>query len=248
MSFFMPILISTMAGLATIAGAIPIIHNWKEKTTNRLITLSLSLSFTIMLGISIFELMPEGTYIMLKKYQFIYGSINSILLFLLSIQIMKIIGSRVEKGKDLYHIGMMSMITLMIHNIPEGIITFYSTQQSLKLGIQMGLSILMHNIPEGISIAMPIYFGTKKKKIAFLYTLIAGLAEPIGAILAYIIFGPSMNELLLGILFILTAGFMITLAIDHLIPKSLQYQDKKSVIIGILIGGSVFLISKYFLN
>ena len=51
------------------------------------------------------------------------------------------------------------------------------------LGISICIAIALHNIPEGISIAIPIYYSSKSKKKTILYTFIASLSEPFGAIL-----------------------------------------------------------------
>ncbi len=59
------------------------------------------------------------------------------------------------------------MLAIVLHNIPEGIVTFLSASTNQKLGLSLALAISFHNIPEGISIAIPIYFSTKNKKKAF---------------------------------------------------------------------------------
>ena len=76
-----------------------------------------------------------------------------------------------KKGGDLYRVGFVSMIAIMLHNFPEGIATFVSGYQSTTLGIYIAMAIALHNIPEGISIAMPIYYSTNSKSKAFKYTL-----------------------------------------------------------------------------
>lgn len=236
MSFFMAISISIMAGLSTLLGTLPIFIKWKETQIEKFITFSLSLSIVIMIGISIIELIPEASYTILSKHKIIKGSIISISLFILSIIIIEILNKKIEKGSRLYQIGILSMLTLMIHNMPEGIITFYSANYSLKLGIKMGLSIMLHNIPEGICIAMPIYFGTRSKKKALLYTLLSGLTEPLGAILTFMIFKDILNKTIIAYILTITAGFMITLSIEHMLPKALQYHHPKYLTLGLILG------------
>ena len=62
------------------------------------------------------------------------------------------------------------MIVIVLHNIPEGIVTFIVSNKNIMLGISMCIAIALHNIPEGISIAVPIYYSTKSKKKAIFYT------------------------------------------------------------------------------
>lgn len=248
MSFFMAISISIMAGLSTLLGTLPIFIKWKETQIEKFITFSLSLSIVIMIGISIIELIPEASYTILSEYKIIKGSIISISLFILSIIIIEILHKKIEKGSRLYQIGILSMLTLMIHNMPEGIITFYSANYSLKLGIKMGLSIMLHNISEGICIAMPIYFGTRSKKKAILYTLLSGLSEPLGAILTFFIFKDIVSEIVIAYILIITAGFMITLSIEHMLPKALEYHQAKYLTLGIIAGIILLFITNMFIK
>ena len=46
----------------------------------------------------------------------------------------------------LYKLGIINSLALMIHNIPEGILTFSTTTVNVSLGIALALSILFHNI------------------------------------------------------------------------------------------------------
>ena len=88
--------------------------------------------------------------------------------------------------ENLYRVGIISMLAIILHNIPEGIATFISTTKDTSLGISLATSIAFHNIPEGISISIPIYYSTKSKTKAILYTFISALSEQIGAILTYL--------------------------------------------------------------
>ncbi len=62
------LLVSTIAGLSTILGAFVIFFRFKEKNINKFITASLAFSLAIMIGISITDLIPESTYILLLNY------------------------------------------------------------------------------------------------------------------------------------------------------------------------------------
>ena len=78
------------------------------------------------------------------------------------------------------------MISLLIHNIPEGVICAISSINNIELGLKMSFMIMIHNIPEGIVISLPIYYATKSRGKAFMYTIISSLGEIIGAIITMI--------------------------------------------------------------
>lgn len=46
----------------------------------------------------------------------------------------------------------------------------------------MSFAIAVHNIPEGMAVAAPIYSVTKSKWMAFKWSLLSGIFEPLGAI------------------------------------------------------------------
>ena len=145
-------------------------------------------------------------------------------------------------NNQLYKLGIISVIALMLHNIPEGITTFISSSVDLKLGIILAISIALHNIPEGISIAVPIYYSTGSIKKAFIYTLISGFSELFGAVLAYLFLAKYVNDLMLGIILSTTAGIMIHISMYELIPSAFNYEQKKVTFIALMIGAIVMLL------
>ena len=110
----------------------------------------------------------------------------------------------------------MLMLSVTLHNIPEGITTFLTTTSNLKLGITLSLAIALHNIPEGIAIAIPIFYATKNRSKAFLYTVISGFSEFFGAIFAFLFLKEYLNFFLLSCLFGITAGIMIHISLTEL--------------------------------
>jgi len=145
--------------------------------------------------------------------------------------------------EDLYKLGLLNMLILILHNLPEGIATFLSSYQNMSLGIKLGFAIMLHNIPEGISIAVPIYYATKNKKKAIKATLISGMAEPLGAILAFVFLKKYISVTMISITLIIVAGLMITLSIQELLPKALTYKENKLLYLGFISGVGVVLLN-----
>ena len=149
--------------------------------------------------------------------------------------------------KSLYKVGFISMIALVLHNFPEGIATFMSGYQDTTLGIYVAIAISLHNIPEGISIAMPIYYSTSSKSKAIKYTFYSGMAEPLGAILAYLFLRPFISEVTLGIIFAIVAGIMLYIAFQELIPEARASKHTKVYIFSLILGICIIPISHIFI-
>jgi ZIP family zinc transporter len=226
--------LTTLAGLSTLLGTIPIFF---KTETNKTIIKALSFAAGVMLTVSIIDLIPEGINYLHIKYKIIptilIVSIFTILGIIISITIDKYISSR--EG-ELYKVGIISMLAIILHNIPEGIATYLSSENNIKLGISLTIAIALHNIPEGISISIPLYYSKKSRGKALLYTLFSALSEPLGALLAYLFLSKLINNNIMGILMSLIAGIMIQISFYELLPASLKYKNKKQTIIFLIIG------------
>lgn len=128
------------------------------------------------------------------------------------------------------------MLAIGLHNFPEGIATFMAGYEDITLGISIAVAIALHNIPEGIAVAMPIYFAIGSKSKAVKYTLLSGIAEPIGALLAFLVLRPFINDFVLGVIFCAVAGIMIYISIEELIPSSRQYGHDRAALVATLAG------------
>lgn len=250
MNTVIPMLVSTIAGLSTLIGATTIFFKVDKSKYNKFITFCLAFSIAIMIGISIFDLIPESFF----QYFSVYGMSKSIILlivaFLISyifITVLSMIIKKETKKEDLYRLGILNMIVLIFHNMPEGIATFLSSYQDLSLGIKLAIAIMLHNIPEGISIAVPIYYSTRNKKLAFRNAFISGMAEPLGALLALVFLKNYISEMMISIILIIVAGLMITLSIQELLPESLKYKENKALYLGLASGGVLVLINMFLL-
>lgn len=241
-----PLILSTLAGLSTLIGAIPIFFKIKEKNLSKFISFCLSFSIAIMISISILDLIPTSFFEIVNFYGIGKTLIILLIAFIISYIIITYLSSLVEKeskGIDLYKLGILNMIVLILHNLPEGIATFLSSYHSIDLGLRLSIAIMLHNIPEGISIAVPIYYATGSRKKAIKSTLISGLSEPLGAILAYVFLKRFVSELMISIVLIVVAGLMITLSIQEMLPKALKYKENKWIYLGLIIGTILVIVN-----
>lgn len=150
----------------------------------------------------------------------------------------------------LMRMGIFTALAIAIHNFPEGLVTFLAALTDPGLGIAIAIAIALHNIPEGISVSVPIYYATGNRKKAFFYSVISGLAEPVGAIFAYIMLrifvieeGGLIPPLIMGILMSGIAGIMVYISLDELLPASRAYGKGHDSIFGLLAGMIVMALS-----
>ena len=242
-----PFILTTLAGLSTMLGTIPIF--FKIKNENKLISSACAFASGIMLSVSILDLIPESLKYLHTNNISIISIIISIIFIITGIIISYIIDKIVDKtsnNNSLFKIGILSMIVIILHNIPEGIITFIVSSNNIVLGLSICLAIAIHNIPEGISIAIPIYYSTKSKTKAILYTLLSSLSELFGAIITSLFLKKYLNNTIIGIILSITAGIMIQISINKLLPTGNNYNKKQASIFFII--GIIFMIISLLLN
>lgn len=247
MNTILSFIITTLAGFSTMLGILPIFFKKKQDV---IVPISLAFSAGVMICISLLSLIPEAASYMQVQLKTGYALTTTACFLVIGMIISAFIDAKIEKkivDNQLYRLGIISVIAIMLHNIPEGITTFLTSHENLSLGITLSLGIALHNIPEGISIAIPIYYATKQKKKAILLTFLSGFSELFGAVLAYLILAPFITSFSLGILISITAGIMIHISIFELLPTAWEKTFSIRVIVAFLIGFYIMILCHDFL-
>jgi len=154
------------------------------------------------------------------------------------------------KDAKLLRMGLFTALAIAIHNFPEGLATFLAALEDPGLGVAIAVAIALHNIPEGISVSVPIFYATGDRKKAFAYSLLSGLAEPVGAVIAYVglrfFLGGESGAIppqMMGMLFGGVAGIMVYISLDELLPTSRAYGKGHDSLLGLLAGMAIMALS-----
>ena len=245
------LIITAIAGLATTIGSL--IGLAVKKETPAFMCSVLGFTAGIMLGISFFELLPSS----LESVGFLKAGIafvtGFIFIFLIDFLIPHEYIGQKERISDktdarLLRTGIFVALGIGIHNLPEGMATFYSFLSDERIGIAIAVAVAIHNIPEGIAVSAPIYKATKSRPKAFLYSFLSGVAEPVGAILTAAFLLPFLNPVVLGYILAGIAGIMTFISIDELIPISTSYGYTHLPIVSFLAGIIVMIASLVLLK
>ena len=246
-SLFYAFILSFLAGISTVIGALLIFFD--NNKNNKIITMSLSFAAGVMICVSLTDLLPNSFKMILNTNN-IFPRVILTLIFMttgiiISMLIDKYLPSEYQNkdNNGLYKIGIISMVAIILHNIPEGIATFITSSNNLKLGITLTIAIALHNIPEGISIAVPIYHSTNNKRKAILYSLVSGMSEVVGSIIAYLFLSQFINNHIMAVLYAIIAGIMIHISAYELLPGAYKEGSLKKVLKFFIIGFIVMLIS-----
>ena len=130
-----------------------------------------------------------------------------------------------------------------LRSLPEGLATLTATLANPQLGLPIAVAIAIHNIPEGIAVAVPVYFATGDKKKAFILSFLSGLAEPVGALVGFLLIMPFFSEAVFGFVFASVAGIMVYISLDELLPSAEKYGEHHLSIYGLIAGMGVMALS-----
>ena len=262
--------LTLFAGLSTGIGSL--IALLAKRTNTRFLSVVLGFSAGVMIYVSMVEIFaeskrlltetlgnPSGTWVTVAGF---FGGILLIALIdkfvpasdnpheMRKVECMS--GSPVELSEirdcpqhqgRLMRLGIFTALAIGIHNFPEGIATFVSGLKDPSLGITIAIAIAIHNIPEGIAVSVPIYYATGSHRKAFRWSLLSGLSEPLGALVAYLILMPFLTDVVFGIIFACVAGIMVFISLDEILPTARAYGEPHLSIYGMVGGMAVMALS-----
>ncbi|HHY22990.1 MAG TPA: zinc transporter ZupT [Clostridiaceae bacterium] len=255
--------LTLFAGLSTGIGGLVTIF-WK-KINAKIISIVLGFSAGVMIYLSFMEILHEAKDFLINHLGKPAGLWVTMAAFFGGVLIIAIIDKLIPSAENpheshkieemqsqdsycssskLLRTGLFTAFAITIHNFPEGIASFISALKDPSLGIMIAVAIAIHNIPEGMAVSIPVYCATGNRKKAFLFSLASGLSEPLGALVAYLILMPFINDLVLGILFAAVAGIMVFISFDELLPTAEEYGEHHLAIFGLMGGMALMAISQ----
>lgn len=255
MSFGLTLAVGLSMGLGSL------ISFFAKETNKRFLAFALSFSAGIMIYVGFMGILPEGIHLIEENIGHERGHVIALVAFFSGMIITAIIEKLVhllggahshehsghhhihKEGDHLNKLGIVSAIAIAVHNLPEGLAIFTAGLNDIVLAIPIAAAVVMHNIPLGMAISIPISYSTGSRKKAFIYTILVGLCQPLGAIIGYLLLYKFFSDVLFGVLFAMIAGIMIFVAVDELLPTSQRYEDHHISVYGFIIGMIVMAIS-----
>lgn len=142
----------------------------------------------------------------------------------------------------------MLLLAVTIHNIPEGMavgavyagLIYGGTNITAAAALALAVGIAIQNFPEGAIISMPLRSEGMSRGKAFVWGVLSGAAEPIGALLTIFAAGfiiPAMPYFLS-----FAAGAMIYVVVEELIPEMSEGEHSNIGTVAFAAGFAVMMI------
>lgn len=238
------LLFSLGAGLFILIGYLIVLF---VKNSERFIEFSISVAFGVIVALAAFEILPEAFELAVDNFGKI-GYFYFVLAGLFGFFFLKLLDifipdhdNEMNKREAFYHIGLVSSIALILHNLLEGMSIYTTALSSTGMAFSMMLGVGLHNIPIGIVIASTLIKNEHSKKKTFFFLSVLVLSTLLGGVLMYFLQGLVIDGLN-AILFSVTFGMLFYIAFFELLEE-ISHSTRKSKFIGVLLGITILTLS-----
>jgi ZIP family zinc transporter len=231
---------SLLAGLATGAGALPVLFT--RKVSDMMLDVMLGFSAGVMLAATFFSLIIP-TIGLAGVWVAVGGIIlGAIVLHLADRFIPHFHPALGPEGpsSSLSRVWLFAL-AITIHNFPEGLAVGVSFGSGdVAAGSVVALAIGLQNMPEGLAVALPLLREGYSRRRSLWYGTLTGLVEPVGGLLGVglvSIFHPILPWALA-----FAAGAMLFVISDEIIPESHRKGFERQATFGLVAGFIVMMV------
>lgn len=141
---------------------------------------------------------------------------------------------RVDPKRRFERTALLIGLGVALHNFPEGVAMGSGYASGATLGLVVAALIFAQNVPEGLAIASPYLIAGRPRLKAVAFTALAGLPEPLGALVGAAISGISPLVLSLALAF--SGGAMLFIVGDELLPGAIELAPGHTAAFGLVAG------------
>lgn len=238
-------LVTLALGLFFIIGAAIVKYNKNSELYEHI---SIALAFGAMLGIALLDIGPEVLE-MTEPEKYYLPIIGLIVGFFVLTLLDKFIPEHEDEADSIYtsenmvHIGIISSVAIILHNIIEGMAVYSLAVSSPRQGVALMFGIGLHNIPMGMFIYSTLKSQAMIKRRSFM--AVASLSTFIGGMTMMLIehyITVSFNCFLYGV----ALGMILFIIIMELLPFLKKNKNRKTSVMFAAIGLLLVLISTLF--
>lgn len=218
------------------------------RNNDKFVDFSISLALGVIISLIVLELLPETFELLSEAYSnamtvvLIIGF--SVLGFLIIMALENLIPNHGHgHDSELFHLGLVSSVAIILHNVIEGMAIYATAKNSLSMGLLMGIGVGFHNIPMGMVITSAL--DKAKTSLSKTVTIISSisLSTFVGGLIMYFNNAILENVVLLGTILAITQGMLVYIIVFELWPHINHGEHKKVNIIGIILGVLIIFIS-----
>ena len=230
---------SLAAGLATGAGAIPVLFT--RRISDRLLDIMLGFSAGVMLAATSFSLIVPAIGLngpLVAVFGLVLGALVLHLVDRFIPHFHPFLGAEGRTSR-LPRVWLF-VLAITIHNFPEGLAVGVSFGSGdVTAGLVIAMAIGLQNMPEGLAVALPLLREGYSQGKSLWYAILTGIVEPVGGLLGVALVSISQPILPWGLAF--AAGAMLFVVSDEMIPESHRKGFAREATFGLIAGFVVMM-------
>ena len=251
----MSLMFTLFVGLFIVIGSLLGVYSRDNK---RVTDMSVSIAFGVIIGLIVLEILPETYEILSGELGVFRGVLSIIILIILGIILLKMLDMFVPcheheehhehehlnddcHNDHLHHIGIVSSVAIVIHNLIEGAGLYLVAKGDLTSGLLLCFGVGLHNIPMGLVITTTLISSDVKKRTTFLILAVVTISTFVGGLIMFILGGVS--ELTEGLLLGLTLGMLIYISVFELSHQIYHMENKTLSRMCIMFGLAILISS-----
>jgi ZIP family zinc transporter len=231
---------SSIAGLATGAGALPVLFT--KKVSDKLLDTMLGFSAGIMLAATFFSLIIPAinlSSVWIAVLGIIIGAITLHLADRFIPHFHPMLGAEGPSSR-LSKVWLFAL-AMTIHNFPEGLAVGVSFGSGdVAAGLVVAMAIGLQNMPEGLAVALPLLREGYSRSKSLWYGTLTGLVEPVGGLLGVALVSVFHPVLPWALAF--AAGAMLFVVSDEIIPESHRKGFEREATFGFMAGFVIMMV------
>jgi zinc transporter, ZIP family len=226
--------------IVALATAGPVIGSaigvWRRPTTSAIHNI-LYFAAGIMVAISFLDLIPESIHLNSTLTCVTGLIVGSAAMFALD-RLFPHIHDCAVCGEDECQLGRTAkflILAIFLHNFPEGMAIAVGTTSTIGNSVVIAAAIAIHNIPEGICTSAPYYYASGKRLKSFIMSSISAIPIIAGFMVVrfwLLNISPFTMSILIGA----TAGLMIYIAADQLMPAVQSAKNGRLTMLFFMLG------------
>ena len=216
------ILIITIAGplLGSLLGII-------KRPSDRFTYNMLAFAAGVMISIAFFELIPESIELATPLWAIIGLIVGATIMYIADRLIPHDHADVHDHHKHMKKTAIFIFLGIFLHNFPEGMAIAFGSVTAYATGLTIAIALAIHNVPSTMTISAPYFYATGKRLKSFLLAFGTIIPLLVGFGIAYFILG-QINNLVMGVVAAITAGLIIFISVDEIIPTSCNKLHKAS--------------------
>ncbi|MDT0203516.1 ZIP family metal transporter [Nocardioides sp. AE5] len=251
--------LTAFAGAATALGGLAAVHWWVRSDTE--LAAALGFAAGAMLLVSVVEIIPKGASGLAGGLGAQSAWVVTLALVAAGAAVTGLLAHRLARHgvaperdesdvrrQRLVRSGAVVACAVAAHNLPEGLATFVTTLDDPQAGVAVAVAIAVHNVPEGVAVAAPFFGAGLGRAKAFGAAALSGLAEPVGALLGYLLLVALLPPAAFAVVFGAVAGIMLHIALTELLPMARRLSTMATASASFVAGAGTMGASLVLLN